>query len=135
MYRLPTFFFAEESASLRFLARQPHDLSCDQRVWDDAQQAGMRIRLSKCIACHDSNSRLACCSEEVYPTLSDKPDLRLYRLLHRQLRQSPSPLFRCHCTVLASIADTCSDGYKTSASLLRTPMTLAVVLLQSAAAA
>ena len=46
------FFLCRRIRSLAIsVARQPHDLSCDQRVWDAAQQAGMRIRLSKCIAC------------------------------------------------------------------------------------
>ena len=55
---------------------------------------------------------------EVYPTVSDKPPLRSYHLPLRLPYQSPSPLYRWHCTVFSSTTDTCNDGYRTSASPL-----------------
>ena len=79
--------------------------------------------------------RLAPIREEVYPTFSDKPILRLFRHLHHLLRQSPSLPFRCHCTAFALTVGTCTGGYRTSTSLRHIPMTLADALLQSLSAA
>lgn len=79
--------------------------------------------------------RLAPIREEVYPTFSDKPILRLFRHLHHLLRQSPSLPFHCHCTAFALTVGTCTGGYRTSTSLRHIPMTLADALLQSLSAA